>query len=98
MQLAIITGTVTATAKDPQLVGLKLLVADVTNERGEVLEPAIVVADACGAGQGDQVIIARGSSARMPKGVANSPVDASAIAIVEHVSTSQKPKTANHGE
>ncbi|HCW84084.1 MAG TPA: ethanolamine utilization protein EutN, partial [Rhodobacteraceae bacterium] len=38
------------------------------------------------AGVGDRVLTATGSAARMPAGTAGAPIDASIIAIVEHIS------------
>ena len=87
MQLARVTGTVTATAKDDRLVGLTLLLADITDATGKVVTPAQVATDTCGAGIGDLVVVAQGSAARMPPGLASVPVDLSVIAIVDRVST-----------
>ncbi len=85
MRLARITGTVTATAKDAQLVGKPLLLADIVDGAGKVITQAQVAADTVGAGVGDTVLLAQGSAARMPAGGANAPIDLSIIAIVEHV-------------
>lgn len=85
MRLALITGTITATAKDAQLVGHKLLLADIVDGAGKVLERAIVAADTCGAGVGDTVLITQGSAARLPSGVAAVPLDACVIAVVDHI-------------
>jgi len=86
MQLARITGTVTATAKNERLVGATLLIADIVDGRGKVLTPAQVAVDTCGAGVGDSVILTSGSAARMPAGLATSPVDLAVIAIVDRIS------------
>ncbi len=85
MKLGLITGTVTATVKEPQLTGLKLLLTDVIDANGKVLEPAIVAVDTCGAGIGDRVLIVSGSAARMPSAVAGVPIDNSIIAVVDDV-------------
>ena len=85
MRIARVTGTATATVKDPALSGATLLVVDVEDGAGAVLEKSIVVADACGAGVGDMVLIALGSAARMPAGAAGAPVDATAVAGVDRV-------------
>ena len=78
MKLARVTGTVTATAKDARLVGLKLLTCDLTDGTGTV-----VAADTIGAGQGDEVLVAFGSAARMPASTSGAPVDAAVTAIVD---------------
>jgi ethanolamine utilization protein EutN len=88
MRLAMVTGTATATIKDASLTGKPLLIVDVVDGKGGVLEPALVAADTVGAGVGDRVLIASGSAARLPAGMASAPVDAAIIAIVEHVTLS----------
>jgi ethanolamine utilization protein EutN len=86
MQLARIIGTVTATAKNERLVGATLLLADIVDGAGKVLAPGQVVVDTCGAGVGETVIVASGSAARMPAGLATAPVDMAVIAIADRVS------------
>ena len=86
MRLAKITGTVTATAKNDRLVGVTLLLADVVDGAGKVIAPAQVVVDTCGAGVGETVIVACGSAARMPAGLATAPGDMAVIAIADRVS------------
>lgn len=80
MILGRVTGNVTATAKDAALVGGKLLLV-ATDAAGE-----IVALDTVGAGAGDEVLVATGSAARMPQAASGAPVDATIIAIIEHVS------------
>lgn len=89
MRLAHVIGTVTATSKDAQLVGSKLLLTNVVDSNGKILQPAIVAVDTVGAGVGDQVLLVEGSSARIPPGVASMPVDASIIAVVDTVSVAK---------
>ncbi len=90
MRIGRVTGTVTATAKDARLVGLTLLVADVIDGAGDVLEPALVAADTCGAGVGDTVLIASGSAARLPRDMSGVPTDAAVVAVVDRVDVSGK--------
>ena len=85
MKLARVTGTVTSTAKDAQLVGLTLLLCDQIDGSGEILESACVAADTAGAGVGDTVLIATGSAARLPNQTTGTPVDAAIIAVVDDV-------------
>lgn len=87
MRLAIVTGTVTATTKDVQLAGTALLLTDVVDASGKVLDAALVAVDTVGAGIGDQVLLVQGSSARLSATLASMPVDASIIAVVDTVST-----------
>ena len=91
MKLARVTGTVEATAKDAALAGHKLLLCDVVDGAGAVLEAALVAVDTSGAGVGDMVLMTRGSAARMPAAAAGAPVDATIIAVVDNVTMAQKP-------
>lgn len=92
MKLGLVTGTVTATTKDAQLVGSKLLLTDIVDAAGKVLTPSIVAIDTVGAGVGDQVLVAEGSAARLASSVSALPVDASIIAVVDDVATHQSKK------
>ena len=85
MKIARITGTVTATVKDPKLSGLTLLVADIEDGMGAVIEKSVVLGDACSAGVGDLVLAVSGSAARIPARTAGLPVDLVAAAIVDHI-------------
>lgn len=89
MRLGRVTGTVHATIKDAQLTGLTLLLVDLVDGKGKVLEPARVAADTCGAGVGDQVLITQGSAARLPVRVTGVPVDAAIVAVVDQVSVAK---------
>ncbi|MEX0286024.1 MAG: EutN/CcmL family microcompartment protein [Paracoccaceae bacterium] len=86
MRLGRVTGTVHATIKDAQLTGRTLLLLDVVDGKGKLLEPAHVAVDTCGAGVGDQVLIIEGSAARLATGVTGTPVDAAIVAVVDAVS------------
>lgn len=90
MLLAQVTGTVTATAKDAQLVGHKLLLCDLIDGTGSKLGSQLVAVDTVGAGVGDQVMIATGSAARMPSQTTGGPVDAAVIAVVDRISLTKK--------
>ncbi len=85
MKLARVIGTVTAAVKDAQLAGSKLLVCDIVDGNGQVLEPAIVAVDTVGAGVGENVLVVFGSAARLPAGASALPTDAAITAIVDHV-------------
>ncbi len=90
MQVAKVIGTVTATAKDAALTGHKLLLCDIIDGAGKLLQPSVVAADTCGAGVGDTVMIVTGSGARLPAGLAGVPLDACIVAIVEQISIAKK--------
>ena len=88
MKLARITGSVTATVKDSGLSGTVLLICNVEDGGGAVLEKAVVAADTCGAGPGDLVLLATGSAARLPAPTSGLPVDATLVAIIDHINIS----------
>ncbi|NOC81886.1 ethanolamine utilization protein EutN [Ruegeria atlantica] len=87
MHLGKVAGTVTATAKDARLVGAKLLVTDLVDSKGSLIDPARVAVDTCGAGVGDTVLVVSGSAARMAAGLSTTPVDMAIIAVIDRVST-----------
>ncbi len=85
MLLGRVVGTVVATRKDPHLVGLRFLLVE---ELGEGLVGAgrsVVAADAVGAGPGEIVLYATGSSARLTEVTRDRPVDAVIMAIVDEL-------------
>ena len=85
MQLARVTGTVTATAKDARLVGSTLLLCDLVDGAGKSAGGSCVAVDTVGAGVGDTVLIATGSAARMTSNTTSQPIDAAIIAVVDRV-------------
>jgi ethanolamine utilization protein EutN/carbon dioxide concentrating mechanism protein CcmL len=83
--LAKVLGTVVSTRKDAGLTGLKLLLA---REVDGAFEPAgnqVVAVDAVGAGTGEIVLIAAGSSARLTEVTKDRPVDHVICGIVDAV-------------
>ncbi len=90
MKLARVTGTVTGTVKDSQLSGQKMLLVDIVDSAGKVLEPSVVALDVCSAGPGDHVVVSTGSAARLPTQTSGIPTDATAIAIVDEITVDGK--------
>lgn len=78
-----VVGTVVATQKDPKLEGLKLQLVAGIDSRGKPGKNYVVAADAVGAGQGEIILFATGSSARQTDITNNKPVDAVIMAIVD---------------
>ncbi|HJR54903.1 MAG TPA: EutN/CcmL family microcompartment protein [Gemmatimonadota bacterium] len=83
MKMGRVIGAVVASRKDEKLQGLKLLVVrnldlELASEKGYV-----VAADAVGAGAGEVVLYATGSSARQTAITDGRPVDAVIMAIVD---------------
>lgn len=83
MLICKVTGTLVATRKEPTLDGLKLLVVRPCDVKGEPTGAALIAADAVGAGIGEVVLIAQGSSARQTGATKDRPVDAVIMAIVD---------------
>ncbi len=83
MKLAKVLGTVVATQKDAKLQGLKFLVLGVWGADNKASGDSVVAVDAVGAGVGEMVLFASGSSARQTEATDNKPVDAVVMAIVD---------------
>jgi len=80
-----VIGTVVATKKDPELEGLKLLLVKGADPSGKVNGPVLVAADSVGAGVGELVLYAAGSSARQTVATKDRPVDHVVMAIVDTI-------------
>lgn len=75
-----------STVKDESLRGVKLLLVQLISESGDPQDDYEVAADVVGAGIGEWVLVARGSSARQQLRYSEKPVDAAIIAIIDTVS------------
>ena len=107
MFLGRVRGHVVATAKDPTMLGMRLVVVEPlkvdydsdadaagskpTGGRFGVTGRAIVALDNLGAGEGQLVLIVQGSSARMCTGMNKTPTDAVIVGIVDHAVVGGKP-------
>lgn len=85
MILAQVLGTVVSTRKDAALVSLKLLLCREVDASFQATGHYVVAADAVGAGAGELVLIAAGSSARLTEVSKDKPVDAVVCGIVDAV-------------
>ena len=85
MKLAHVIGTVVSTRKEETLDGLRLMLLQPTDGTGKQAGSPVVAADAVGAGVGETVLFASGSSARQTVVTNNRPVDAVIMAIVDSV-------------
>jgi len=83
MKLGKIVGTVVSSQKEPQIEGLKLYVVRDLSLDLTAKSSFVVAVDAVGAGVGEVVLYASGSSARQTKTTTNRPVDATVMAIVD---------------
>ncbi len=85
MVVAKVVGTVVASRKEEELSGLKLLLVKACDVDGKPTGQALVAVDAVGAGVGEVVLYAAGSSARQTKVTKDRPVDATIMAIVDTI-------------
>ena len=83
MLLGRVVGTVVASRKEPSLNGLKLLVVRQMDVEGKESGAYVVAVDAVGAGLGEVVMFASGSSARQTEVTDKRPCDAVIMAIVD---------------
>lgn len=83
MKLGRIVGTVVSTRKDPSLASLKLLVVENLTTGLEKEGGYVVAVDSVGAGLGEVILYATGSSARQTPVTKDRPVDAVIMAIVD---------------
>ena len=85
MLLGKVTGTVVATRKDDNLTGLRFLLVRELNTDMKETGKMVVAVDAVGAGVGEVVLYASGSSARNTTATKDRPVDATIMAIVDEL-------------
>lgn len=91
MFVAKVTGALVSTQKLDSMVGYKLLMVepyrlDATDRRSLVTTGRTFVAvDTLGAGEGDYVLIAQGSSARLTPETKSMPIDTLVIGLVDQV-------------
>jgi len=85
MRFANVIGTVVATQKDEGIVGCKLLLIQPLDASFHASGTYLVAVDAVGAGIGELVLFASGSSARQTKQTSGVPCDCVIMAIVDQV-------------
>ena len=83
MVLGKVVGTVWATRKDEELVGMTLQIVRHLDLQYRLKETFVVAVDTVQAGVGDIVLVCSGSSARQTAQTKNKPVDAVIMAVVD---------------
>ncbi len=83
MLLGKVVGTLVASRKEPAMEGFKFLVLKRLDVDGKERADSVVAVDAVGAGVGEVVLYATGSSARQTAATRDKPCDAVAMAIVD---------------
>jgi microcompartment protein CcmK/EutM len=80
-----VIGTVVASKKEPTLEGLRLMLLKGADLDGNANGGVVVAADAVGAGIGELVLYAAGSSARQTVQTKDKPVDHVIMAIIDQI-------------
>jgi microcompartment protein CcmK/EutM len=83
MLLGRVAGTVVSSRKEPLIEGWKLLLVRQLDAENQDVSGYVVAADAVGAGVGEVVLYASGSSARQTEITRDRPCDAVIMAIVD---------------
>ena len=83
MQLGRVAGTLVASRKEALMSGMKFLVVRQIDESNSETGSYVVAVDAVGAGLGEIVLYASGSSARQTEMTRDKPCDAVIMAIVD---------------
>jgi len=80
-----VVGSLVSTQKDCGMEGMKLLVVEQTDMMGNPKGSQVVAVDAVGAGEGELILYASGSSARQTGLTREKPVDAVIMAIIDSI-------------
>ena len=83
MQIARVIGDVVITRKDPNLIGVTLLVLQPLAPDGSAVGRTLVAVDSMGAGVGETVFFVRGKEASFPFYPVEVPADAGVVGIVD---------------
>ena len=89
MELGRVVGQVVSTVRDPGMPNITLLLVDIVDVDGNVTFGSQVAADTIGAGEGEMVLLVRGSSAQMIM-KNRTPLDLSIVGIVDQVTAGKK--------
>ena len=83
MRIGKVVGSVVATQKDEKLEDRKFLLVQIHDHQNQPLNDYVVAVDSVGAGHGDIIMYATGSSARQTVLTDGRPCDAVVMAIVD---------------
>ncbi len=82
MLIGKVVGSVVSTRKSENLVGNKFMIVDVLEHMQSGAKQLIAI-DKIGAGVGEYVLVAQGSAARIGSNMADAPVDAAIVGIID---------------
>ncbi|MVX58110.1 ethanolamine utilization protein EutN [Streptococcus danieliae] len=80
-----VRGSLWATRKEESLNGLKFLVVERQLEGKQAATNLVIAADTIGAGEGDQVLVTTGSSARIGLSREGIPIDMLIVGIIDKI-------------
>ena len=86
MIIARVIGTAVSTLKDKRLESMKLLVVEQADVNGQAIGQPLIAVDLVGAGEGELVFVASGSTARLAVELSGAPVDAAIVGILNSLS------------
>jgi microcompartment protein CcmK/EutM len=94
MKLGRVVGTVVSTIKSSGLNSYKLMLVSHLDLAADSIpsdeHEAFVAIDLVGAGEGEIVLISRGSAARVSAGASDVPTDAAIVAVVDNVQIGER--------
>ncbi len=79
-----VTGSIVSTRKQDNLIGNKFMIVEPVDSM-KAHNSQLVAIDNIGAGIGEYVIVAQGSAARIGCGLADAPIDAAIVGIVDDI-------------
>ncbi|TVR91665.1 MAG: ethanolamine utilization protein EutN [Spirochaetaceae bacterium] len=90
MIIARVVGSAVSTVKEGKLVGRKLLVVQKATPENELYGEPFIAVDTVGAGEGELVFVAEGSSARHTEATVDAAVDAAIVGILDSLELNHK--------
>ena len=77
-----VVGSVVSTRKNDKLIGNKFMVVEILDQM-RAKDQKVIAVDNIGAGIGEYVLVAQGSAARIGCHMADAPVDAAIVGIID---------------
>ena len=77
-----VVGSIVSTRKNDKLIGNKFMIVELVDSMSEKAKQLIAI-DNIGAGIGEYVLVAQGSAARIGCDMADAPVDAAIVGIID---------------
>lgn len=91
MYIGKVIGKVVSTIKDPRLTGISLVLVERLPAREGRESEVFVAADTIGCGEGNTVLLSKGSALRSIANLQSTPVDLAVIGIIDSAELPQEP-------